>query len=76
MHFDCKSGVAREENGSIVGCNLGSYEGKLACAGTAPYQMARNDNVTEPVPQYRFSHTRVTEPVHSTGSLTLSFLAI
>ena len=49
MHVDCKSGVAREENGSIFGCNLGSYERKLACAGTAPYQMARNDSVTEPV---------------------------
>ena len=49
MHVDCKSGVAREENGSIFGCNLGSYERKLACAGTAPYQIARNDNVIEPV---------------------------
>ena len=57
VHFDCKSGVAREEHGSLFGSNLGSCERKLACAGTAPYQMARND--------------RVTEPVLCTGSITL-----
>ena len=29
MHVDCKSGVAREENGSIFCCNLGSWVGRI-----------------------------------------------